>query len=140
MSFKDEFPEYEEFERGVAGELRFQRKRANISLKEMSARSGMHSNTLAKCERSEFGLGLDILYAYGAVLDRPVTSFINKIDVMGRDLENPVAELAAEEMLQYSQLIQNIFNTFSEHGIKLNSMRALQVTSLAAHAILENRN
>lgn len=62
MPIKDVFPEYESFEKGVAAELRGQRRRHKISLKEMGEKIGLHMNTLGKVENSGFGVGLDLVY------------------------------------------------------------------------------
>lgn len=140
MGLKEVLPEYEPFEAAVADELRAQRRRANISLKEMSEKIGLHANTLAKCERHEFGLGLDILYAYGKVLGRPLTSFIRGCETNDKQEGNPVAELTGDEMVRYSQTLQSLFSVFAEQGIKLSGQLAFDATKLVSMAIFEERN
>lgn len=140
MGLKDVLPEYEPFEATVANELRAQRRRANISLKEMSEKIGLHANTLAKCERHEFGLGLEILYAYSKVLGRPLISFVRGFETNEKQEGNPVAELTEDEMVRYSQILQALFTVFAEQGIKLSGQRALDAIRLASMAIIEHRN
>src|SRR4051794_40196888 len=116
MGIKDVIKNFGIFQARVAGELRAQRKRAGISLKEMAERLGLHQNTLGKCERGEFGIGLDIIYGYANILDRPITTFIGRSE--WRETEgNPIAGLSEDELLIYSQLVQGIFNVFAEEGI-----------------------
>jgi transcriptional regulator with XRE-family HTH domain len=137
MGVKDVFTEFEPFEISVAEELRTQRRRANISLKEMAEKIGLHSNTIAKCEKHEFGLGLDILYGYAKVLECPLASFLGRHDLRERSDGNPLAELTQEEMILYSQVLQDLFHVFAEHGLKLSSGLSFAATRLAAMAIIE---
>ncbi len=65
MSIRDVFPEYDAFEKGVVVELREQRRKRDITLKEISGKLGLHSNTLSRCENHVLGLGLDVLYGSG---------------------------------------------------------------------------
>jgi len=64
MGLKDVFADFEGFEADVAEELQSQRRRANIALKDMAEKIGLHSNTIAKCERHEIGIGLEIIFGY----------------------------------------------------------------------------
>ena len=137
MSVKDVFAEFEPFEVFVAEELRAQRRRAGISLKEMAEKIGLHPNTIAKCEKHEFGLGLDILFGYAKVLERPIASFFGQSDSRDRLEKNPLAELTEEELMIYSQILQSLFNVFAEHGIKLSSILSFDVTRLTAMAIID---
>jgi len=139
MGLKDVFADFEGFEADVAEELRSQRRRANISLKDMAEKIGLHSNTIAKCERHEFGIGLEILFGYSKVLGRPLVSFINRNESVEKPDGNPVAELTEEEMVLYSQILQNLFGVFGEQGIKLSGGRSFDATRLVAMAILEQR-
>jgi transcriptional regulator with XRE-family HTH domain len=123
----------------VAKELRAQRMRANFLLKEMSEKIGLHANTIAKCERQENGIGLDILFGYAKVLGRPLVSFISRFEAKEKTEGNPVADLTEEEMLLYSQLLQSLFNIFSEQGIKLSRGRSFDATKLVAMAVIEQR-
>ena len=138
MVLKAILAEYEAFEAGVAEELRRQRKRANISLKDMSKQIGLHPNSIAKCERHEYGIGLNILYGYAKVLGRSVVTFFNQLESNDQP-DNPVADLGEDEMIRYSQILQSIFMAFSEQGIKLSGGCSLDATKLAARAIIEHR-
>jgi transcriptional regulator with XRE-family HTH domain len=137
MSVKDVFAEFEPFEVLVAEELRAQRRRANISLKDMAEKIGLHSNTIAKCEKHEFGLGLDMLYGYAKVLDRPISYFLGRHESGEKPEGNPLAELTQEEMILCSQLLQDLFNVFAGHDIKLSSVLSFAATRLAAMAVVE---
>ncbi|MBC7949791.1 MAG: helix-turn-helix transcriptional regulator [Chitinophagaceae bacterium] len=139
MGLKDVFTDYEEFETGVAEELRTQRRIAKISLKEMSEKIGLHANTIAKCEKHEFGIGLEILFGYAKVLQRPLVSFINRYESREKLDGNPVAELTGEEMVRYSQILQNLFGVFGDQGIKLSGGLSFDATKLVAMAIIEQR-
>ncbi|MDD2273248.1 MAG: helix-turn-helix transcriptional regulator [Desulfuromonadaceae bacterium] len=139
MGLKEVFDDYEAYETAVAEDLRVQRRRANISLKEMSERIGLHANTIAKCERHEFGLGLDILFGYAKVLGRPLASFFNRLESRVKPEGNPVAELTGEEMILYSQMLQSLFTMFAEKGIKLSGESSFDATRLVATAIIEQR-
>ena len=136
---KDIFSDYEDFETEVVKELRSQRRGADISLKEMSEKIGLHVNTISKCERQESGLGLDIVFGYAKVLGRPLESFFSSIKMDDKPATNPVAELTGEEMCQYSQLLQSLFNAFTEHGIKLSGKRSSEATRFVAMAIIDQR-
>lgn len=140
MGLKDIFPEFEKFEEGVADELRAQRRRAGVSLKDMAEKIGLHPNTIAKCERHEFGIGLEILYGYARTLDRSMPSFLKQGEPIERMEGNPIAELDQEEMVLYSQLLQSLFNVFAEQGIKLSGGSSLDATRLVAMAIIEKRD
>lgn len=140
MGLKDIFDDYEAFEVAVADELRSQRRSANISLKEMSAKIGLHGNTIAKCERHEFGIGLDILFGYAKVLGRPLVSFLNRYKPNEVLDGNPLSELTADEMVVYSKLIQDLFGAFAGEGIKLSGGCSFEATRLVAQAIIEQRN
>lgn len=139
MGLKEVFTDYEAFETAVAEDLRVQRRRANISIKEMSERIGLHQNTIGKCERHEFGLGLDILFGYAKVLGRPLASFFNRLESKVKPEGNPVAELTGEEMILYSQMLQSLFTMFAEKGIKLSGESSFDATRLVATAIIEQR-
>ena len=139
MSVKDAFLEFEPFEVSVAEELRTQRRRASISLKDMAEKIGLHSNTIAKCEKHEFGLGLDMLYGYAKVLERPIESFFGRSESRERPEANPLAELTESELMLYSQVLQDLFAVFAEHGIKLSSVLSFAATRLAAMAVIEKQ-
>lgn len=139
MGLKDAFSEFNELQHEVAKEMRAQRRRAGISLMEMSAQTGFHQNTLGKCERGELGIGLDILYGYSKVLNRPLDSFFTRFEVREYSKDNPVAELTEQEMYQYTQLMHKFFTLFSEHQIKLSPRRSFEAAKLIAVAILEQR-
>lgn len=139
MGLKEVFDDYEAYETAVAEDLRVQRRRANISLKEMSEKIGLHANTIAKCERHEFGLGLDLLFGYAKVLGRPLISFLNRMEPRVKLEGNPVAELSEEEMILYSQILQSLFTMFAEKGIKLSGESSFDATRLVATAIIEQR-
>ncbi len=128
-----------DFETEVAKALRSQRKNADISLKEMSKKIGLHVNTISKCERQESGLGLDILFGYSKVLGRPTESFISTREIEEKPAGNPVAELTVGEMYRYSQLLQSLFNAFTEYGIKLSGKRSFEATKIVAMAIIDQR-
>ncbi len=128
-----------DFETEVAKALRSQRKNADISLKEMSKKIGLHVNTISKCERQESGLGLDILFGYSKVLGRPTESFISTREIEEKPPGNPVAELTEGEMYRYSQLLQSLFNAFTEYGIKLSGKRSFEATKIVAMAIIDQR-
>ena len=128
-----------DFETEVAKALRSQRKNADISLKEMSKKIGLHVNTISKCERQESGLGLDILFGYSKVLGRPTESFISTREIEEKPAGNPVAELTEGEMYRYSQLLQSLFNAFTEYGIKLSGKRSFEATKIVAMAIIDQR-
>ena len=140
MGLKDIFTDYDNFEAEVVKALRSQRKNADITLKEMSEKIGLHVNTISKCERQESGLGLDILFGYAKVLGRPIESFISTREIEEKPARNPVAELTEVEMCRYSQLLQSHFNAFTEHGIKLSGKRSFEATKLVAMAIIDQRN
>jgi transcriptional regulator with XRE-family HTH domain len=139
MGVKDVFSDYEDYETEVVGELRSQRRGADITLKEMSEKIGLHVNTISKCERQESGLGLDILFGYSKVLGRSLETFVSIGKMKGKPAGNPVSELTEEEMCQYSQLLQSLFNAFTEYGIKLTGKRSAEVTRMAAVAIIDQR-
>lgn len=139
MGIKDVYKDFEAFEIAIAEELRAQRRRANISLKEMSQKIGLHQNTIAKCERHEFGIGLEILFGYAKTLGLPLTSFINRHEPLERLDTNPVSELSEEEMVRYSLVLQSLFNVFAEHGFKLSGGLSFNATKLVALAIMEQR-
>jgi len=138
MGLKDVIDEYQDFEVAVADELRSQRRSCGISLKEMAEKIGLHSNTIAKTERHEFKVGLDIIYGYAKVLGRPLESFFSR----GRQSKtngNPVAKLTGAEMLLYSQILQGVFAEFTRGGIKLSAELSLELTQLVASSIIEQR-
>ncbi len=139
MGLKDIFTDYGNFETEVVKALRSQRKNADITLKEMSEKIGLHVNTISKCERQESGLGLDILFGYAKVLGRPIESFLSTREIEEKPAGNPVAELTEEEMCRYSQLMQSLFNAFTENGIKLSGKRSFEATKLVAMAIIDHR-
>jgi len=139
MALKDVLKEFKDFEATVANELRAQRRSSGISLKEMANKIGLHTNTIAKCERQEFKVGLDVLFGYAKVLGRPLESFFGR-SAKFKASANSVAELTGEEMLQYSQLLQGIFGEFAGQGIKLSAELSLELTNLVADAIIGQRN
>jgi transcriptional regulator with XRE-family HTH domain len=139
MPLSDKFPEYSHFERCVADALRAQRKKAGLSLKEMSERVGMHYNTLSKCENKGFGLGLDILYGYARVCDLPISAFINPHDQPAQHGTNPLLDLNEPELIRYSELLQDMFRVFSDRGMKLSGEMLYEATRLVAAAIREQR-
>ena len=139
MALSDLFPEYSEFERGVADALRMQRKKAGLSLKDMGERIGMHQNTLSKCENNGFGLGLDILYGYARVCDLPISAFINPHDQPAQPGTNPLLDLTEPELIRYSELLQDMFRVFSDRGMKLSGEILYEATRLVAAAIRDQR-
>jgi len=58
------------------------------------------------------------------VLGRPLVSFINRNESLEKPDGNPIAELTEEEMVLYSQILQNHFGVFGEQGIKLSGGRS----------------
>jgi transcriptional regulator with XRE-family HTH domain len=140
MAIKDAFPEYELFEKSVAVELREQRRKHNISLKEMGEKIGMHSNTVGKCENQGFGLGLDIIYGYARVCNRPISAFTNPGETTTEgSKQNPLADLSEEELKRYSAVLQKIFQVFSEEQLKLSGECLYDATRLVAKAVREQR-
>lgn len=139
MSLSDLFPEYSVFERHVADELRVRRKRAGLTLKEVGERIGMHLNTLSRCERNGFGLGLDILYGYARVCDVPISAFVNPHDEPVQSGINPLLDLTEPELIRYSELLQDMFRVFSDRGMKLSGEMLYEATRLVAAAVREQR-
>lgn len=139
MGLKDKFSEYDDYEKSIANELRALRRQAGISIQEMSEKIGLHTNSIGKVERHEYGVGMDIVYGYAKVLNKPLTSFITKQEAMATTGRNPLSELSEEEMLTYSQMIVEICKVFSDRGIKLSGERSLDATRIVASAIIEQR-
>ena len=139
MAIKDAFPEYELFEKSVAVELREQRRKHNISLKEMGEKIGMHSNTVGKCENQGFGLGLDIIYGYARVCNRPISVFTNPGEITDDTKQNPLGDLSEDELKRYSTVLQKIFQVFSEEQLNLSGECLYNATRLVAKAVREQR-
>ncbi|MBV5338744.1 MAG: helix-turn-helix transcriptional regulator [Deltaproteobacteria bacterium] len=139
MAIKEVFPEYELFEKSVAAELREQRRKHNISLKEMGEKIGMHSNTVGKCENQGFGLGLDIIYGYARVCNRPVSAFTNPGETNDDAKRNPLTDLTEEELKRYSAVLQKLFQVFSDEQLNLSGECLYDATRLVAKAVQEQR-
>lgn len=140
MAVSDSFQEFVEFERSVAEALRKERKKRNISLKEMAERIGMHHNTLSKFENNGFRLALDVLYGYAQVCELPISAFITPHDVPRSPGANPLIGLSDAEMIRYSELLQKLFQVFHDDAMKLSGESLYEATRLAAKAVQEQRN
>ena len=73
------------------------------------------------------------------MLGRPTESFISTREIEEKPAGNPVAELTVGEMYRYSQLLQSLFNAFTEYGIKLSGKRSFEATKIVAMAIIDQR-
>ncbi len=140
MSIRDVFPEYDAFEKGVVVELREQRRKRDITLKEISGKLGLHSNTLSRCENHVLGLGLDVLYGYARVFDLPISAFINPHGVTNVAGPNPLAELSEDELKRYSGVLQKVFQLFNDEHLKLSGECLYEATRLVAKAVQEQRS
>ena len=139
MAIKDVFPDFDAFEKGVVAELREQRRKRDITLKDMGGKMGLHWNTLSKCESNRFGLGLDVLYGYARVFDLPISAFINPHGVTNVPGTNPLAELSEDELKRYSGVLQKVFQLFNDEHLKLSGECLYAATRLVAKAVLEQR-
>lgn len=137
MGIKELFPEYVDLEKSVARELRRQRKSHDITIKDMAERLGMHPNTLGKYEKPEFNLGLELLYGYARVCDCPVSTFLDSTSErpVGQLSESPVAELSADEALQYTSVMHKLYAVLGEEKISLSRSALLELSRIMAMAV-----
>lgn len=141
MSIAERFSEFNEFEARVAGRLRDERKKAKISLLEMSEKIGLHQNTCAKVERNDFGVGLDVLFAYAKVLGLPIQAFLTTETQESEKRDtNVVGSLTSAELLKLSNVMQDFYSVFTRHSIRLCGRQPLEATELVASAILSERS
>lgn len=136
MGIREQFPEYDELEKSVTSELRRMRRLREISIKDMAKRLGMHPNTLGKHEKSEFNLGLELLYGYARVCDCPISTFLNGGSVPAGNLpESPLAELSADEALRYTAVMHRIYAVMGEEKVTLSRSALLALSRIMAEAV-----
>lgn len=137
MGIREQFPEYDELERGVAAELRKQRRLREISLKDMAKQLGIHPNTLGKYEKPEFNLGLELLYGYARVCECPITTFMEASSAasMAPLTESPVSGLGADEALRYTAVMHRLYAVLGEEKISLSREALLELSRIMAGAV-----